>query len=129
MGVSVTQTQVFTDYLADLAMVRKQDAEGYFPVARLASQIIDNPRAHMDALVEAGLIEVAEWASSEYAMRMPVTNAGRKCYVLVEQSQPHIHEPYVHHIRDTNTIVVGCMVEWCDELRWAPRSAVEWPKE
>jgi hypothetical protein len=70
--------QEFTDHLADLAAVRKQDAAGYFPIARLASQIIADPRAHMDALVEAKVLCESE----------PET------WTFRPQPKPHVHEPY-----------------------------------
>ena len=54
---------------------------------RIASGIIANPQAHIDALVEAGVLK--QITTDHYGN---FNGPGRPCYAIVQPKPPHVHD-------------------------------------
>ena len=54
---------------------------------RIASGVIANPQAHIDALVEAGVLK--QITTDHYGN---FNGPGRPCYAIVQPKPPHVHD-------------------------------------
>lgn len=99
---------------------------GNFTVETLVAEgILANPQCHIDALVKAGVLEKAEWASREMG-HMSVTQEGRTCYMV---TLPHKHSWYLHGLRGSTQVELGCTSLVCDVKVVVPnRVPIEVPK-
>jgi hypothetical protein len=92
--------------LDDHLWARSREAEG-----SIAYGIVTDPKAHMDALVEAGVVMMAEPHSSMFGYyRLP---------------KPHVHEPYgIAFDEVKKRVFVGC--RRCKAEYILP---IEWPND
>jgi hypothetical protein len=86
-------------------------------------ELVHNPtvaKAHMDALVEAGVVEF---------INVPVSQGAHSDF-LYRIAKPHVHEPYVKEaVYEGTWVTIGCLS--CNEKRDVPRATlpIEWPDE
>jgi hypothetical protein len=85
----------------------------------MAAVIISNPKAHMDALVEAGVVEPMNAA----------TGGDWESWWRIPKPKPHVHEPYVSNfVHLTGEVALGC--HRCGEHCLVPSSLpIEWPDD
>jgi hypothetical protein len=87
----------------------------------VAAAIIANPKAHMDALMEAGVVKPMNAATGgdwESWYRLP---------------KPHVHEPQMYNIHSDGQITRKCVTcgEWLAavQVNMPAKIPIEWPDD
>jgi hypothetical protein len=106
------------EYLGLFAWTPKPSYSHYGPPGRIAAGIIANAKAHLDALVEAGVVEhVRDWPESGTSYYLP-------------KPKPHVHEPYVSEALTEHSVLIRCLNPDCTETHRLPnRLPIEWPDD
>jgi hypothetical protein len=90
--------KVLSEHLARTAILERggrPEPSGRFTSALdgwTARGILADPQAHIDALVDAGVLEKATSANA-----LGLEDQGRPCYVVVKPKPPHVHDWYIRH--------------------------------
>jgi hypothetical protein len=67
----------------------------------MAESIVKDPKAHIDALFDAGVLVCG-------SQRHPVTGQLQAVYTVVQHEPPHKHEPYIGYVSPPTTLLVKC---------------------